>query len=72
MKRKEWVILAVVIAAVAVLEVVGTGGGSPQDGHPEASVQDARRTAEPTGPSEPTADPREAYRTVRLHVTGMT
>lgn len=72
MKRKEWVILAAVIAAVAALEVFGTGGGSTQESRPRGPVQEAPRAAEPTGPSEPTADPMETYRTVRLHVTGMT
>lgn len=72
MKRKEWVILAVVIAAVAALEVFGTGDGSMADPHLEGTLQEAPRAGEPTDPTEPTSDPMEAYRTVRLHVTGMT
>lgn len=71
MKRKEWAILAILIVGVAALEVFGTGKGSQQPGS-EGPVQETARTAEPAGPSERTADPMEAYRTVRLHVTGMT
>ena len=69
MKRKEWVILAVVIGAVAALEVFGTGGGSGRDTGPDDSVREAPRVADPT---DQAADPMEAYRTVGLHVTGMT
>ncbi|MGK7312341.1 MAG: hypothetical protein ACN0LA_08870 [Candidatus Longimicrobiales bacterium M2_2A_002] len=72
MKRKEWVVLALVIAAVAALEVFGTGDGSSGNPYPEGAVQEAPRAAEATDPSEPTSDPMAAYRTVRLHVTGMT
>lgn len=72
MKRKEWVILAVVIVGVAAVEVFGTGGGATQEPRPEGPVPEAPRSAELTNPSEPTSDPMAVHRTVRLHVTGMT
>jgi hypothetical protein len=69
MKRKEWVILAVIMAGVAVLEVLGTDDGSVRSPRPDRAVQEATRSA---APADPAAGPVEAYRTVRLHVTGMT
>lgn len=72
MKRWEWVMLIILIVGVAALEVLGTGEGSPQHPQPAGSVEEATRPAEPAGPSEATVDPMAAYRTVRLHVTGMT
>ena len=71
MKRKEWVILAVVIAAVAALEVVGTGGDmehAPGDG----PMQEVPARADLTNPHESATEALEVFRTVRLHVTGMT
>ena len=72
MKRKEWAILVLLITGVAALEVFDPGGGSPQAPQPDATPREAAQTTEPTRSSEPTADPMAAYRTVRLHVTGMT
>jgi hypothetical protein len=68
-KRKEWVILALIVAGVAALEVFGTGDGSPRGPHSDGLVREATRSA---APADPAAGPVEAYRTVRLHVTGMT
>ena len=72
MKRKEWAILVLLMVGVAALEVFGTDDGSPQPPRSADSVPKAPRSTEPDAPSERTADPMEAYRTGRLHVTGMT
>ena len=72
MKRMEWGILVLLIVGVAALEVFDTGDGSLQTPRPGATPREAAQTTEPAGSSVPTADPMAAYRTVRLHVTGMT
>lgn len=53
----------------------GEAGGErsePEAPQPGATPREAAQTTESAGASEPTADPMAAYRTVRLHVTGMT
>jgi len=80
MKRKEWVILAMLIAGVAALELFGPGddmaveqGFSQERTLPGRSIQsDAPRSADVTAPPGTASNSMEAFRTVRLHVSGMT
>lgn len=68
MKRKEWVILVVLIAGVAAFELFKPGAdrSARQDpSHPP-------RSADRIDPPDTAIDPMKAFRTVRLHVTGMT
>lgn len=74
MKRKEWMILAVLIAGVAGLEVFGPGADmSPEDALSSNSIQDdVPGSADLAGPPDSVAEPMGPFRTVQLHVTGMT
>lgn len=79
MKRKEWVILAVLIAGVAALEVFSTGGDvstehdiAPEHALPDSGIRTDTRSADQAALPDTSADPLAAFRTVRLHVTGMT
>ena len=74
MKWKEWVILAVLIVGVAALEVFGgESEPSPHGDSPQATTRAAAGTpADRLPPSGSTAEPRGPFRTVELHVTGMT
>ncbi len=79
MKRKEWVTLAVLVAGVAALEVFGTRGDvstehdmAPENALPGSSTRSGTRSADQAVPPDTATDPLAAFRTVRLHVTGMT
>lgn len=68
MTRKEWVILGLLIAGVAALEISGRGADWPA----KQDQSYAPRSADPTAPPDTVIDPMGAFRTVSLHVTGMT
>ncbi len=80
MKWKEWVILAMLIAGVAALELFGPGDMSvEQDSSPAEHTLTGRstqslapRSAEGTALPGTGTDPIELFRTVRVHVTGTT
>lgn len=76
MRRWEWAVLALLIGGVAALEIARPTD-DPATGR-QATDRVGGEQADPSAPragalqADPTAEPGEAFRTVRLHVTGMT
>lgn len=71
--KKEWVILAVLIVGVAALEVFGGESEPPHDGGSPETVTRADTGTQSDGTMpESATDAGGAFRTVTLHVTGMT
>ena len=70
--KKEWVVLALLTVGVAALELLGSRKGASAGSDPPEAAVPTEQAPPPNRSVTADSAQRGPYRTVQLHVTGMT